>query len=254
MIRQLIPAAALVMLVIGCGKLSESPTPTEFEPVVQEPVDYPNPINTPLPLCRENTLICIPAMWPEDVARHHGQLVGGTYNGGIFTNIGTGGIEFPLTLDVSRQVVVEFEIEGNIANWQSSEHNGGKVGIFHLKGEGNNYYVSFQRMYYSYKNAGGGLFRVIVADRGDILSGGSGFLITSYSMRSWGSEIHAFKVVLQGNHCQLFIDNQSVGSVSSQYGISGNRRVTLMLGNRVGKTSQGEGAITRFRNLKLYYQ
>lgn len=240
-----------------------SPTPATPTPV---PTTVPTPRPTPTPVptssnsgyCNGDEILCFPEMTAQLVAQHGGTVRGGAFQNGRYLSSSNGGIIVPLTINAGRSLTVEFEIEGNIANWQKGENNGGKVSLFTMKGNGNNYYVSLQRMYRDYR--GGGLFRLILGDRRNILDEGGAFLIThssisgNYSMENWGSEPHEFKVSLSGGSCQLEIDSFNSRPASARYSISGQRRVTLVIGNREAESiGYGQGALTRFRKFKVTY-
>ena len=244
----------------GNGYITITPSTTS------NPTSNPTPNPTVQPtssfddsgFCTGNEIICLPEMTEANVAKYNGHLYGGYYQNGQFVSTSTGGIVIPLTLNVGRSYSIEFEIEGNIANVYGGEHNGGKVSLVTISGRGSNYYMSLQRMYYHYR--GGGVFRVMLADRSDILGGGTAFLIThsslagGYSMTNWGSEAHDFNLGISGNSCQLQIDDFVSASATASYGISGSRSVELVIGNRESsRINAGQGAETRFSKFKLSY-
>jgi hypothetical protein len=49
-------------------------------------------------------------------------------------------------VDSSKKLKIEFEIEGNIPNWNSTEKNGGKVSLFTMAENSGTYYLALQRM------------------------------------------------------------------------------------------------------------
>ena len=230
-----------------------SPTPTPVPTVSPEPT--PTPDDT---FCRGDELLCISSMTSDAVAQYNGTNRGGAFSNGTFAPTSTGGLTFPLTIDASRSFVVEFELEGDIPNWEKGEHDGGKPSLFTMAETNGTYYLNLQRMYNGYR--GSGVFRVILGDRVD-LKDNAAFLPTSagfgaYSMRDWGDEVHWMQVSVSGNRCRLRIDNNYVSSeASAPYGISRQRRVTFVLGNReVGALGMRQGALTRFRKLKIAYR
>lgn len=209
--------------------------------------------------CDGSELLCLPAMTSEYVAKYKGSVVGGSFSGGQFSPSSTGGIKFPLSVDSSKKLKIEFEIEGNIPNWNSTEKNGGKVSLFTMAENSGTYYLALQRMDREYR--GGGLFRVILGDRADMRADGAAWLIThrdlagQYSMSNWGSERHQFEVIAQGNSARLYIDSYRSRSISAPYSISGRHNVTFVLGNRESsRMSLGEGALTRFLRLRITYE
>lgn len=233
-------------------------TPSAQPTPVATVTPTPAPVSTNSGYCTGNEILCFPEMTAQLVAQYGGTMRGGAFQNGQYISSANGGIIVPLTINVGRSFTVEFEIEGNIANWQKGEDNGGKVSLFTIKGNSNNYYVSLQRMYRDYR--GGGLFRLILGDRRNILDEGGAFLIThssisgSYSTHNWGSEAHEFKVSLSGGSCQLEIDSFTSRPASAGYSISGQRRVTLVIGNREAESiGYGQGALTRFRKFKVTY-
>lgn len=209
--------------------------------------------------CDGSELLCLPAMTSEHVAKYNGDVVGGTLSGGQFTPSSTGGIKFPLSVDTSEKLKIEFEIEGNIPNWNKSENNGGKVSLFTMIENSGTYYLSLQRMDREYR--GGGLFRVILGDRADMRADGAAWLITHrnlaghYSMSNWGNEQHQFEVITQGNSVRLYIDSYRSRSTTAPYTMSGRHNVTFVLGNREpSRISLGEGALTKFLRLRISYE
>ncbi|GAK58090.1 hypothetical protein U27_05063 [Candidatus Vecturithrix granuli] len=209
--------------------------------------------------CDGSELLCLPAMTSEYVAKYKGSVVGGTFSDGQFSPSSTGGIKFPLSVDVSKKLKIEFEIEGNIPNWNKSENNGGKVSLFTMAENSGTYYLSLQRMDREYR--GGGLFRVILGDRADMRADGAAWLIThrdlagQYSMNNWGSEQHQFEVITQGNSARLYIDSYRSRSATAPYTMSGRHNVTFVLGNREpSRIFLGEGALTRFLRLRISYE
>ena len=196
-------------------------------------------------------------MTPEAVSRYHGSVLGGEFRDGQFTPFPNGGLEFLLTIDTSRRFLIEFEIEGNIAHWNRGEHDGGKSSLFTMYEDSRRYYLNLQRMYAHYR--GGGIFRMILGDRKNILDN-AGFLVTApdisggYSMKHWGDERHRFQIIVEGNRCQLKIDDFQSRWSRAPYGISGQRRVKFILGNRELRViGTGQGAITRFQRIKILY-
>jgi hypothetical protein len=208
--------------------------------------------------CDGTELLCLSSITEENVAQYQGASLGGTFYNGQFTPSSTGGLEFPLTINVSKNLMIEFEIEGNIPNWDRGEDNGGKVSLLTIQEDGGTYYLSLQRMDGDYR--GGGLFRVILGDKSNILTQGAAFLIThenlagQYSMEDWGDEQHQFQLSIQGNDAQMNIDSYSSNRASAPYSISGQRQVTFVLGNRESsKVSLGEAALTRFQRVRIFY-
>ena len=224
-----------------------------------EPTTPPDPEPTPdESYCQESDLLCLSTMTQNTVVAFHGVNYGGAFRNGTFTPTETGGLAFPLTLNAGTSFVVEFELEGNIPHWDKGEHDGGKPSLFTIAETNGTYYLNLQRMYYGYR--GSGVFRVILGDRTE-LKGNAAFLPTvdgfgAYSMVDWGDEAHVFQVHVTGNQCQLHIDDDYTSSTASApYRIMGTRQVTLMLGNReLTKQSLGQGALTRFRSLRMYYE
>ncbi len=209
--------------------------------------------------CTGNEILCLPEMTEPLVAQYSGTIWGGSFQNGQYLSSPNGGIIVPLTINVERAFTIEFEIEGNIANWRRAEHAGGKVSLLTLEGIGNDYYAALQRMPEEYR--GGGIFRLILGDCQDILDRGGAFLMThaslagAYSMGNWGTEPHKFKIVFDGNRCQMDIDSYQSNFSSAPYSISGQRQINLVIGNREPEAfSRGEGAITRFRRFKIQYQ
>ncbi len=102
-------------------------------------------------------------------------------------------------MDSSKKLKIEFEIEGNIPNWNSTEKNGGKVSLFTMAENSGTYYP---RCAGWTANIARRTFRVILGDRADMRADGAARLIThrdlagQYSMSNWGSERHQFEVTL----------------------------------------------------------
>jgi hypothetical protein len=205
--------------------------------------------------CSGNDLICLPAMTEELVRKNGGASRGGQFLGsGQFKPTPTGGLVFTKTIDTSRKFCFEFDIEGNIPNWQLGEHDGGKVCLFTLKELGGSYRLWFQRMRGDYR--GGGRFRMMLEDRPN----GQSFLITigdlsgEYSMANWGDEPHHFEILVHGNSTQLKIDQFTSRPAWTSYPISGTRQLQVVIGNRhTEQMGLGNGALTRFKRARLYY-
>ena len=241
------------------GGISADPTPVPTQVPTPAPTSTPAPAPSNSDYCTGNEILCLAEMTAKTVAQSGGSMTGGSFANRQYLSTSNGGIVFPITLDIGRSISIEFELEGNIANWQRSEHSGGKVSLLTLEGSGNYYYMALQRMPEEYR--GGGVFRIILGDRKNILDQGGAFLIThaalagAYSMENWGSEPHEFKVLLDGNRCQLNIDSFSSNFAAAPYSISGQRRINLVIGNREpGALGRGEGAVTRFNKFKVQYQ
>ena len=247
------------VLCVGCDILNDPTRPTTQTSAT-------NPVSTQEDLaaekeddadgfCTGTELICLSQMTPDSVAKAGGRVLGGSFQDGEFLSSAHGGLAFQLAVNTSRAIRIEFELAGNIANWQRGETDGGKVAVLTI--HGGTYYFSLQRHERHYR--GGGLFRGILADRPDPLKQGAAFLITSsdisgyYSMANWGNETHEFAVTLQGGSCQLEIDSYTSRPASAPYGIGGSKNVTFVLGNReLSRIFLGEGAQTRFLRVKVY--
>jgi hypothetical protein len=194
-------------------------------------------------------------MTPENVSKYQGRDRGGNYQAGQYTPAPTGGIEFSLRVDMSRNFVIEFEIEGNIPNWHKGENEGGKPSLFTMEAVDGSYYLNLQRMYVDYR--GGGLFRILFGPR----SNNTVSLVTHrdisghYSMKPWGNERHHFQVIVAGQRCQLKIDSDYQSRwASAPAGIGGQKQVRFILGNReLSRLGMGQGVGTRFQRVKIQY-
>jgi hypothetical protein len=193
-------------------------------------------------------------MTPEGVSGYHGDLLGGKYQDGQFIPSATGGIEFSLTIDTSRRFAIDFVIEGNIPNWHKGEHDGGKPSLFTMEALDGSYYLNLQRMYVDYR--GGGLFRVLFGPR----SNNTSSLVTHrdlaghYDMKNWGDEPHHFQLIVGGHKCQLKIDTYQSKWTTAPSGISGQKQIRFILGNReLSRLGMGQGVETRFQRVKILY-
>ena len=209
---------------------------------------------TPSDFCSGSEILCIPQFTPEIVQQLGGKSHGGDFDNGRFKPSNRGGIEFEKTIDVGRKFVIDFTIEGSIANVNGGEMDGGKVSLFEmLHGK---YNLSLQRMYRDYR--GGGLFRVIITNNYGSTEGG-GYLITAsglagkYTMDTWGAEPHRFRIIVQGNTCQLLIDDDFKSkSVACAGSASGVKPLKIMIGNRLDRIAN-QHAITQFKQFKIAY-
>ena len=116
------------------------------------------------------------------------------------------------------------------------------------------YYLNLQRMYVDYR--GGGLFRVLFGPR----SNNTSSLITHrslsghYDMKNWGDEPHHFQVIVGGYKCQLKIDSYQSKWTTAPPGISGQKQLRFILGNReLSRLGMGQGVETRFQRVKILY-
>lgn len=231
---------------------STIPSTPVVEPETPTPSEKPTP--TPSDFCSGNEILCIPQFTPEIIKQLGGKSHGGDFSDGRFKPSNRGGIEFEKTIDVGRKFMLDFTIEGNIANVNGGEMDGGKVSLFDiLHGTFN---LSMQRMYRDYR--GGGLFRIIITNNYGSTEGG-GYLITAnglagkYTIYDWGNEPHRFRVIVQGNTCQLLIDDGFKSkSISCSGSISGAKPLKIMIGNRLDRIPN-QHAITRFTCFKIEY-
>ncbi|MCI0526292.1 MAG: hypothetical protein L0Y56_02390, partial [Nitrospira sp.] len=112
--------------------------------------------------CKGGERICMDRFDQQKIESLGGKVLGGEFANGTFTPSNRGGIEFTFELDTGKPYAIEFEIQGNIANIDGGEQDGGKVSLFDL---GDSFYgISIQRMDRDYKEPGDrGIFRSILA-------------------------------------------------------------------------------------------
>lgn len=210
----------------------------------------PGPTPSEPPINDGNTMLLISSFTPEIVQQAGGQNRGGDFSNGAYTPSNRGGIEFVCDFDTNRKIIIEFEIEGNIANPEKREQEGGKVSLFDLKEQSGGYYAGLQRMSSEYR--GGGKMRATLTNNfGE--KEGAGFAISwKDSTLNWGNEAHRMKVILHAHTVEMIIDDKSWGNARAKHAISGKKRVALMIGNRVDRPS-AQHAITRFKWFKVSY-
>ncbi|GAK58094.1 hypothetical protein U27_05067 [Candidatus Vecturithrix granuli] len=231
---------------------STSPTIPVVKPETPESPQEATPATSDF--CQGNEILCIPQFTSEIIKQLGGKSYGGDFSNGRFKPSNKGGIEFEKTIDVGRKFMIDFTIEGNIANVNGGEMDGGKVSLFDiLHGKFN---LSMQRMYRDYR--GGGLFRVIITNNYGSTEGG-GYLITgsklagNYTIYDWGDEPHRFRIIVQGSTCQLLIDDSYKSkTVSCSGSVSGAKPLKIMIGNRLDRISN-QHAITWFKCFKIEY-
>jgi hypothetical protein len=203
-----------------------------------------------------NVIVHIPQFTREIVKQAGGQDDGVKYDKGMFRPENKGGVELVQTIDTSRRILIEFEVEGNIANAGGEELGGGKVSLIDIMEQGGRYYMSLQRMHHKYR--GGGRLRLLITNnRGS--SHGAAFIVSApgmagdYSTLRWGNEPHRFGIILHSNRAQLSVDNDYRSKEGKARGpISGNKRVSIMIGNRVGR-KRNQHAVTWFKNFTMKY-
>ncbi len=229
-----------------------------FKPVRPQPrpePDKPQPQPQPQPQpVQPGAILHLPQMTSEIVQQQQGRDHGGTFKNGTYTPSNRGGLEFIREVDFDKQFEIEFEIEGNLANPHLGEMNGGKVSLFTILQQNGPYYLGLQRMRYEYR--GGGTLRVMVTHNYGS-EHGAGFIITTpeisghYTTLKWGNEPHRFKLLVKGNRCRLFVDNNYTSPWTwSTGGVRGKGRVSFMIGNRVPPMTK-QHPITRYKWVKI---
>lgn len=207
------------------------------------------------PVVDSDALISIPQFTPDIISKAGGTNHGGQIVNGMYTPSNRGGIEFFRDIDISRGIIAEFEIEGNLANATLGELDGGKVSFIEFRQQGGPYYVSFQRMLHEYE--GGGRLRLTITDNYGSLEG-AGFLLTigalagDYTTMTWGDEPHRIRVILKGSTGRIEIDDFVSRDGWAPTDISGTKRMSIMLGNEFSRIDH-QHAITRFKNFTLRY-
>lgn len=197
-----------------------------------------------------NALLSIPQFTPENVQAAGGKNMGGEFLHGMYTPSNGGGIEVTFDMDTSRKVLLDFEIEGNIANIEKLELEGGKVSLFDIRELSGGYYATLQRMSSDYR--GGGKMRAVLTDHYGETEGAAFLVSWNDSTSNWGDEAHRIQVSLHGRMAEMVFDGRVWGTGSAGHEISGVKRMTLVIGNRVDR-SPNQHAITRFKWFTVKY-
>ena len=106
---------------------------------------------------------------------------------------------------------------------------------------------------------GGGIFRFILTNNYGSTEGAA-WLITasglagSYSTFDWGDEPHKIQIIIDGNVCQLRIDDSYKSrSIKCSGSISGTKQMEIVLGKSFGDRLPNQHAITNFKRFKIEY-